>query len=562
MIFPDKDRRLFKRYKREYGFLLSIGGTSFHANTFDFSIDGIGFSVEDTPPLTEGSIIDLKIEDLNIDIKGKVVWLEKSDEHLRVGIEKLSISGLLEHYHISDILLYLKNSNKNGILEITKGPIIKKIYVKSGNIIFATSNEEDDRLGEFLLRTGKITPDQYSNSVDILKKTGKRQGTVLVELGYLNPHDLIWAVQNHVEEIILSLFQWENGEFLLIEGQLPTKELITLKISTANLIYQGIKRINSLTSIKNALPPMDSIIYYSTDPMNLFQDITLDKEDKGIFSLIDGKSTIEEIISISSLDNFKTMKTLYALLSTRIIEIKEKGVIEDGIHEKIFKDYETETDSIFIEKVENLYKKIESINYYDILGIERGVAHDMIKKTYYKLAKEFHPDRYFSLPSVQLKNKLNTIFSKITEAYRILIDPRMRSEYDRKSLPIGNAKDEKSNAEIAKERFREGIEAFMRKSYSDAVELLGQASYLDSSIPTYYFYMGLALEKEKRYRESEKAFRQALKIDPFNADYLAELGHIYLKLNLPLRAKSSFETAIRYNPSHKKAYDGLQICNL
>jgi uncharacterized protein HemY len=73
--------------------------------------------------------------------------------------------------------------------------------------------------------------------------------------------------------------------------------------------------------------------------------------------------------------------------------------------------------------------------------------------------------------------------------------------------------------------------------------------------------MGLALVKEKRYREAERALREALKHDPFNPDYLAELGHIYLKLDLFLRAKSSFETALKYNPSHEKAASGLQNCN-
>jgi tetratricopeptide (TPR) repeat protein len=73
--------------------------------------------------------------------------------------------------------------------------------------------------------------------------------------------------------------------------------------------------------------------------------------------------------------------------------------------------------------------------------------------------------------------------------------------------------------------------------------------------------MGIALEKETRYREAEKAYRQALKLDPFNADYLAQLGNVYLKLDLPLRAKSSFETALKYNPSSKKAMEGLQSCS-
>ena len=556
-----KDRRRFKRYQSKSDFHLSIGGTAFQAHTIDFSIGGLGFSVENAPPLTEHTMLDLNIEDLNMNIKGSVVWVQKSDTYLRVGIERLSISGFLKHYQMSDILLDLKKSNKTGIFEIIKGPIIKKIYINNGDMVFATSNEAEDRLGEFLLRIGKINLDQYFQSVNTLKKTGKRQGTVLVELGFLKPTDLVWAVQNQVEEIILSLFQWEEGEFLFREGQLPTKEVITLRISTANLVYHGIKKIESQTRIKNALPPFDTIVGYSPDPMNLFQDIHLDKADHDISSLIDGKSSIEKILSISPLDKFQTMRTLYALFSTLIIEMLEEGTIADGIQQEILKDYDTDINSVFLEKVDNLHTRIEALNHYDILGIEKQASQDIIKKAYYKSAKEFHPDKHFSLPSIELKNKLNTIFTSITEAYRILSDPLMRSKYDQ-NLSYGTANIEKSNVEIAKHKFKEGVDAFRKKSFNEAVELFGQAAYLDSSNPNYYFHEGIALEKEKRYREAEKACRQAVKLDPLNADYLAELGFIYLKLDLPLRAKSSFETALKYNPSSKKAVQGLHSCNL
>jgi len=212
-----------------------------------------------------------------------------------------------------------------------------------------------------------------------------------------------------------------------------------------------------------------------------------------------------------------------------------------------------------VEKVENLYTKIEAINHYEILGIEKQASNDIIKKAYYRSAKEFHPDKHFSLPSKELKDKLNAIFSKITEAYRILSDLRMRSDYDQR-LSNGTARIEKSNVELAKHKFKEGVDAFRKKSFDEAVEFFGQASYLDSSNPNYYFHMGIALEKEKKYREAEKAYRQALKLDPFNADYFAELGLVYLKLDLPLRAKSSFETALKYNPSSEKASQGLQSC--
>lgn len=304
------------------------------------------------------------------------------------------------------------------------------------------------------------------------------------------------------------------------------------------------------------MPPREAVLSYSTDPMDLFQDIKLDDTDKEIFSLIDGKRMIQEIFALSPLDYFQTMRTLYALLSIRLIEIKEQSFAGDETLKNIIEEPEVDSDSAFVNKVEDTFNRLTKTDFYGLLDVENKASYDEIKKAYYKIAKVFHPDKHFALPSEALKNKLHTIFSKITEAYRILSDQKMRREYD-ESLTIKPAKIEKSNVEIARVRFNEGKAAMRNRAFADAAELFGQATYLDSSMPTYHFHMGLAYEKTEKFREAEKAFRHALKLDPFNADYLSELGHVYLKLDLQLRAQTMFEKALQFNPSHEHAIKGL-----
>jgi len=468
------------------------------------------------------------------------------------------ISGRLRNYLFSNILLDLQRSEKTGILELKNGPICKKIYIKNGDMIFAMSNQEEDHLGEILLKAKKIGIDQFYQSIDGAKKTGKLQGTILVELGYLKPKDLIWAVTHQVEEIIMSLFRWEDSEFEFIEGPLPSEEVITLKLSTANIIYRGIKRINNFTFIKKVCPPMDAILYYSADPIDLFQDIKLDERDRDIFSLIDGKRKMQDILSASPLDNFQTMKILYALVSTRIIEIKEKAqTIEDRIGEEILKEPDGDLDSAFVEKVNKLYNRLSSPDYHALLGITKWSSPDEIKRSYFKKAKEFHPDRHFNITSETLKNKLNAIFSHLTKAYKTLSNPKARSDYEQSSS-FNAATSKESPSEMARSKFKEGKKALGRKLYAEAAELFGQAVYLDSSVADYHFSFGMALMKEKKLREAEEAVNKAIKLNPSNANYTAELGNIYLELGFNARAKATFEKALKLDPSNERVAEGLK----
>jgi len=531
-----KDKRRFKRYTRLAEFQLFIGGNTYQAYTKNFSLNGICFTIKGMPPITMGTPVDIKIEELSLAMPGKVVWKKQNGSGLMVGVEMSSISGLLKHFPLSDIFLDLQRNEKTGILEVRNGNICKRIYIKNGDIIFAASNLEEDRLGEVLIKVGRLTLEQYYHSFDVMKKTGKRHGSVLVELGYLKPKEIFWAVTNQVEEIILSLFQWKEGKFEFKEGPLPSEELITLKLSAANLIYRGCKRIDNISHIRHTFLPMDTILNHS----------------------IDGGHTVREILSISPLDDFQTIKTLYALMSARIIEIHEKDGTEDKIGEEILKEAEEAVlDSAFVENVEELHNRLPSINYYDLLSVSKWSTSDDIKRAYYKKAREFHPDRHFYLTSNTLKNKLNNLFSILTIAYKTLSDPKMKKEYD-ESLSFRTLPGDGHNLDMAKAKFEEGKQALRKKLYADAAALFGQAVYLDNSVPDYHFYLGLTLENEKKLHEAEESVSKALKLDPFNSLYMAELGHIYLELGLNLRAKNTFEKAVKFDPSNERATEGLQ----
>lgn len=63
-------------------------------------------------------------------------------------------------------------------------------------------------------------------------------------------------------------------------------------------------------------------------------------------------------------------------------------------------------------------------DFYKILGVAKDVSDADLKKTYRKLAKEFHPDRNPGDAKAEAR------FKDISEAYDVLNDPNQRKEYD------------------------------------------------------------------------------------------------------------------------------------
>jgi molecular chaperone DnaJ len=64
-------------------------------------------------------------------------------------------------------------------------------------------------------------------------------------------------------------------------------------------------------------------------------------------------------------------------------------------------------------------------DYYELLGVNRNASEDEIKKSFRRLAKQFHPDANPEDPNAAEK------FKEIGEAYQVLSDPEKRQLYDR-----------------------------------------------------------------------------------------------------------------------------------
>src|ERR1700748_3024182 len=73
----------------------------------------------------------------------------------------------------------------------------------------------------------------------------------------------------------------------------------------------------------------------------------------------------------------------------------------------------------------------EKTDYYKTLGVGKNATDEEIKKSYRKLARQYHPDR--NPGDKQAEER----FKDISQAHDVLSDPEKRKAYDRGQGPLG-----------------------------------------------------------------------------------------------------------------------------
>jgi len=242
----------------------------------------------------------------------------------------MELQGDVEKFQLSDIFQLLSACRKSGTLGVQRGEDVIMVYFREGNIIFAHNPYNRLRLGELLLKKGRITPAQLQKITQIQKelKGKKRIGELLILENFITRKQLEELVRLQVEEVIYDLLKWNKGNFKFYENRFPTQEEITIKISTENLILESVRRSDELERLKKKLPPFDTVLGLAPTEDERGKDISFKSEEWNLLTLVDGHRDIKKILDDSKADKIETLKKLAGLYLAGLIETVKKPSLE------------------------------------------------------------------------------------------------------------------------------------------------------------------------------------------------------------------------------------------
>ena len=220
---------------------------------------------------------------------------------------------------LPEILVTVAHHKVPGSIECRRGSEEKEIFVDRGLVVFATSNQVRDSLGDKLLREGKITREQYDESVRRLVATGKRQGTILTEMNVLDAGVLITSLREQILEIVSSVMAWDAGTVAFRPGRHKQNEFIKSDLPILQCVIDGVRTMPDPKALVARLGTKSTLILRTEKPVEGF---TLSEDEQRILDAIDGKTTLFELINTPPLGAAMNARILYAFLALQLIATK------------------------------------------------------------------------------------------------------------------------------------------------------------------------------------------------------------------------------------------------
>jgi tetratricopeptide (TPR) repeat protein len=536
----------------------------------------------------------------------------------------MAIKGSLKEASLPDVIQLLFLGRRTGCLALADQHNFGTIYLDEGQIVYASIVNRRDRLGDILLRRGRISAEQLQNAIAAQDDDRQHKlGEILVGLGTLSRAELEDYMRLQIEEAVYYLFTWTSGTFNFEAGVRPEREDFLVRISPEALLLEGARRVDEWSLIEKKIPSFDLI--FSVDQQHIMQSApTLSAEQQRLLPLIDGTRDVRQLIDESGLVEFEVGKALFGLITagfahrvgtstaappkvndSRVDEHRNLGIAfyKAGMLEEALREFRRvielrPADSrapLFLGLISIRQARWEEAAAALRQAAEAGVPRpaalhnlgfaleqlgrlDEAEAAYGDAAARAKDDPRIMLgwSIVALRRGDNKVAqSRLAQACELLEGKPVPALWYWAATLAAAGLDE---AESALRTARQGVDAYPNNpvlqnnlavlleasgDMQGAEAMLRSALAEDAALPQVSKNLADILYRNGRYDEAGEAYERAAKLNPeLGDDLYFKLGNIAYKRRDFARARQSWAQATVLNPGHQLARANLEMLDL
>ncbi len=526
---------------------------------------------------------------------GKTNLPQRAAEFPMTSQSHLDLQGNFRVHPLAGLLTEISQAKLSGSLRLSCNDKKTIVYFDGGSLIYAVSNARAFRLSEYLLARNKITRQFLEENPNV--SNDLEFAVLLHKKGVLPKPEIDAAFCGLIESLIVDVLGWAEGDWVFS----PLSRLKGGIAYTAEL-HRLLADYGRCLSTKDVAPLFRSRQESFAERPGVDSTIALQPHEAFVLSRFsETPLTIDEILTVSSLPEGPTLQTIYTLWLAGLLirsnwnpafsDIKISAMLSADLKLKqpaarkssesppkpeptpVVQDTTAEpVKEISLDEYLERVEKAET--HYDILGVEENADLATIRRSYFALAKQFHPDRYHKEAGETLR-RIEHAFTELAHAHEILKNQESRSSYDfkmrkelgekekrRAAAAAGEKIDDSVQAERAAADFEQARELLDDGEYEAAIPMLARAVHFAPQNALYHAFYGKALSVDDTQRhKAEGELQTAVRLDPKNAEFRIMLVQFFIQMNLVKRAEGELNRMLAAFPDHREArrlLDSLQ----
>ncbi len=252
----------------------------------------------------------------------------------------MSLQGQIEEMGLGAVIQTLSLNHYRGTLRIeTEDAGSQFFFISEGEIVLVRQvAREPVRLGDLLIRAGKISEADLEEALSQQKELGLRLGEALVHLGKTTQAEIEAAVRHKFEEEFLDLFLLDRGHFEFIFGLTPEalfgpeEKLERVTLSTSGLMMEAMRRLDEWQGMIQGLGSFDTIYRNRVSTISAevteyqFENVNLPASARSrIYELLDGTRSLREVIGLALRDGIASRLETFVFLHA----LKENDLVKE-----------------------------------------------------------------------------------------------------------------------------------------------------------------------------------------------------------------------------------------
>ena len=502
---------------------------------------------------------------------------------------ELELQGNFLTHPFAELVAEISQARLTGSLRVSNKDQKCILYFTNGRLPFAVSNSRSSRLFDILVQRKRLTREDlakipnFSNDFELV--------SYLQETNFLTKVESNQLFVDQIEAIVVDILGWPDGAWNFSSlARVRDGLVFDVNIRKTMLDYGRCLPVNTVLGRFRSLEES----FQRSEVID--SEINLQPDEMHILTRFSGSDiTMRQLTALSALPESAAIKSIYSLWLGGFLERKDwnpafspisidkilgarlelKREAQQPVVSRpvpVIADPKLPVEvppepEVAITLDEYLTRVEAAATYYDVLGLDHTVEQAAIKRTYFTLAKLFHPDHYHK-DGRDVVQRVQHAFTQLAKAHETLKDVDVRENYDfkmrkelaekEKSDASGTQQEANLKVQHATENFEHGFNLLMENQYEQALPFLARAAHFAPTIARYRAYYGKALSIDDSQRhKAEGEIQTAVKLDPTNPNYRIILVEFFIQMNLLKRAEGELNRMLATFPNNREARDLL-----